>query len=95
MKRDLIVDEHNNIQLLSAKELAGRNINVNAVAPGFIQTRMTDKLSEEVRESYKKLIPLADFGQPEDVADSVLFLVSDLSGYITGQVLKVDGGMVM
>ncbi len=78
-----------------AKELAGRNINVNAVAPGFIQTRMTDKLSDEIKNNYVKLIPLAKLGQPEDVANTVLFLVSDLSDYITGQVLKVDGGMVM
>ncbi len=78
-----------------ARELAGRNINVNAVAPGFIRTRMTDKLTDEVKNSFVKTIPLAKLGQPEDVADAVLFLVSGLSKYITGQVIKVDGGMVM
>ena len=77
-----------------AKELASRSINVNAIAPGFIETNMTLKLSEEIRNSILKLIPLGKFGQAGDVADSALFLVSDNSAYITGQVIQVDGGMV-
>lgn len=78
-----------------AKELAARNILVNAVAPGFIETAMTEKLPEKARESLLHLIPLAKLGQPEDVARVVLFLSSDRSSYITGQVINVDGGMVM
>jgi len=78
-----------------AKELAARNILVNAVAPGFIETAMTEKLPEKARESLLQLIPLAKLGQPEDVARVVLFLSSDRSSYITGQVINVDGGMVM
>lgn len=77
-----------------AKELASRNINVNAIAPGFIETDMTLKLSEEVRNNILKLIPLGKFGQADNVADLALFLVSDDSTYITGQVVQVDGGMV-
>ena len=77
-----------------AKELAGRNVRANAVAPGFIETAMTDALKEEVRQAMLNLIPLKTFGQPEDVADVVLFLASDLSGYVTGQVISVCGGMV-
>ena len=77
-----------------AKELASRNINVNAIAPGFIETDMTLKLSEEIKNSILKLIPLGKLGQTGDVADSALFLVSDNSAYITGQVIQVDGGMV-
>ncbi len=76
-----------------AKELASRNINVNAIAPGFIETEMTLKLSEEVRNNILKLIPLGKFGQAGNVADLALFLVSDDSTYITGQVVRVDGGM--
>jgi 3-oxoacyl-[acyl-carrier protein] reductase len=79
----------------AAKELAGRNINVNAVAPGFIQTEMTAKLPEEIKEKMKEAIPLARFGMPEDVAALCLFLASGDSGYITGQTIVVDGGMVM
>lgn len=79
----------------TAKELASRGINVNAVAPGFIQTEMTDKLSEEVVENYTKNIPLGKLGQPEDVANVVAFLCSEEARYLTGQVIKVDGGMVM
>ncbi|MED4264712.1 3-oxoacyl-[acyl-carrier-protein] reductase [Priestia megaterium] len=79
----------------TAKELASRNITVNAVAPGFIATDMTDKLNEEVQAEMLKQIPLASFGQPEDVANAVAFLASDASRYITGQTLHVDGGMVM
>jgi len=78
-----------------AKELSARNILVNAVAPGFIETAMTEKLPEKARESLLQLIPLAKLGQPEDVAKVVLFLSSDRSNYITGQVINVDGGMVM
>jgi 3-oxoacyl-[acyl-carrier protein] reductase len=78
-----------------AKELASRNINVNAIAPGFIKTDMTAKLSQEVRDTMLKLIPLARLGDPSDVAKLALFLASDNSGYITGEVIKVDGGMVM
>jgi len=79
----------------TAKELASRNITVNAVAPGFIATDMTDKLNEEVQAEMLKKIPLASFGQPEDVANAVAFLASDASRYITGQTIHVDGGMVM
>jgi 3-oxoacyl-[acyl-carrier protein] reductase len=78
-----------------AKELAARNITVNAIAPGFIKTKMTDVLPDEVKENYKKLIPMKHFGEPEDVAQLALFLVSDQSSYITGQVICLDGGMVM
>jgi 3-oxoacyl-[acyl-carrier protein] reductase len=77
-----------------AKELAGRNVNVNAIAPGFIQTDMTAVLDEKVKSEMLKLIPLGKFGTPKDVADLTLFLVSDDSSYITGQVIQVDGGMV-
>ena len=79
----------------AAKELASRNINVNAIAPGFISTRMTDKLPEEVMNKMLGLIPKRTFGAPADVAGAALFLASDLSGYVTGQVIVVDGGMVM
>jgi 3-oxoacyl-[acyl-carrier protein] reductase len=78
-----------------AKEFASRGITVNAIAPGFIQTAMTDKLTQEQRDAITKLIPLASLGQPEDVADAVLFFASPSARYITGQVLPVDGGMVM
>jgi len=78
-----------------AKELAGRNITVNAIAPGFIATAMTEKLDPAVREAYLAAIPLKRAGTPEDVAQLCLFLVSDLAGYITGQVIRVDGGMLM
>ena len=78
-----------------AKELASRNINANAVAPGFIQTEMTAKLSEEVKEKMKAAIPLCKLGTPEDVAQVCLFLASEDSNYITGQTIVVDGGMVM
>ena len=78
-----------------AKELASRNVRANAVAPGFIQTKMTDALPEEVRQKMLEMIPVKRFGQPEDVARAVLFLASDASSYMTGQVLSVCGGMVM
>jgi len=78
-----------------AKEFASRNITVNAIAPGFIETRMTEKLPEEVKQAYFKLIPLGRFGKPEDVSSLALFLCSDQADYITGQVIAIDGGMVM
>lgn len=78
-----------------AKEVAKKNIRVNAVAPGFIHTDMTDKLPEKVVEEYLKNIPLNKLGKPENVADSVAFLASDMSEYITGQVLVVDGGLLI
>ena len=78
-----------------AKETAKRNVRVNAVAPGFIETAMTDKLSDEVKIEYAKAIPLGRMGNPEDVANAVLYLASGLSSYITGQVIRVDGGLVM
>jgi len=79
----------------TAKEFAKRGINVNAIAPGFIKTAMTDALPEATRDAMLKVIPKGAYGLPEDVANAVLFLSSDLSSYITGQVLTVDGGMVM
>lgn len=78
-----------------AKEFASRNVNVNAVAPGFIQTAMTDRLPEKAKEALMSIIPLGRLGQPEDVARAVLFLSSEASAYLTGQVINVDGGMVM
>jgi 3-oxoacyl-[acyl-carrier protein] reductase len=78
-----------------AKELAARNIRVNAVAPGFIETAMTDGIPEKIRESMIASIPLGRMGQPEDVAKAVCFLASDDSSYITGQVLVVSGGLAM
>ncbi len=78
-----------------AKETAKRNVRVNAVAPGFIETAMTDKLTDEVKADYSKAIPLGRMGQPEDIANTVLYLACDLSSYITGQVIRVDGGLVM
>lgn len=77
----------------AAKELGGRSIRVNAVAPGFIQTEMTDALPEEVRNAYMKNIPLQRFGSVKDIAQAVAFLASPASAYITGQVLAVNGGM--
>lgn len=79
----------------AAKELASRGITVNAVAPGFITTDMTDKLTEEVKEAMLSQIPLARFGEPGDIAKVVTFLASEDSRYMTGQTLHVDGGMVM
>jgi len=78
-----------------AKEYASRGITINAVAPGFIQTAMTDVLSDSVKEEMKRLIPLGRFGTVEDVANAVIFLASPDSGYITGQVIHVNGGMYM
>ncbi len=78
-----------------AKELAGRNVRANAVAPGFIETKMTEKLSPDVQQKMLEAIPMKRFGKPEDVANVVLFLASDASAYMTGQTLTVSGGMVM
>lgn len=79
----------------SAKELSSRNINCNAVAPGFIQTAMTDKLPEELKQKMLSAIPLNKFGSALDVANICLFLSSEESAYVTGQTIVVDGGMVM
>jgi len=78
-----------------ARELASRRINVNAVAPGFIQTSMTERLPLQVREKLSSQIPFGEIGKPEDVASAVLFLVSEEASYITGEVIRVDGGMAM
>ncbi|MGA2232231.1 MAG: 3-oxoacyl-[acyl-carrier-protein] reductase [Tepidisphaeraceae bacterium] len=78
-----------------AKELAGKNITCNVVAPGFITTDMTDVLNDQIKEQVKQFIPLKRFGQPQEIAAAVSFLAGPDSGYITGQVLVVDGGMVM
>lgn len=77
-----------------AKELGSRNIRSNAIAPGFIETEMTGELNAAATEEWKKSIPLKRGGQPEEVADACVFLASDMSKYITGQVLQVDGGML-
>src|SRR5215469_16106905 len=79
----------------AARELASRGILVNAVAPGFVETDMTAALNEQIRAEMLKSIPLGGFGQPEDIANAVLFLAGPAARYITGQVLTVDGGMVM
>jgi 3-oxoacyl-[acyl-carrier protein] reductase len=78
-----------------AREFAQRGINVNAIAPGYIETPMTDVLPEKTKEELKRLIPMERLGQPEDVAEAVLFLVTEASSYITGQVLNVNGGIYM
>lgn len=77
-----------------AKEVGSRNITVNAVAPGFIDTPMTQSLPDDVKEAYRKQIPLGRFGLPEDVANAVLFLASEEASYITGEVINVNGGML-
>lgn len=78
-----------------ARELASRGINVNAVAPGFIETDMTEILEEDIKNSLVKSIPMGRIGKPEDIANIVIFLASEISDYITGQVINVDGGMVI
>lgn len=77
-----------------AQELAGRNVQVNAIAPGFIDTEMTQKLPEDVRDAYLNNIPMKRFGNPDEIAQVALFLASPMSDYMTGQVLVVDGGMI-
>ncbi len=79
----------------TAKELAARNIRVNAVAPGFITSKMTEVLPEDIKAKMLEQIPLARFGDPSDIAKAVLFLVTDASAYITGQTISVNGGMFM
>lgn len=79
----------------AARELASRGITVNAIAPGFIETEMTDVLSDAVKEASIAQIPLGKFGRPEDIAKTAAFLASDAAGYITGQVIQVDGGMAI
>jgi 3-oxoacyl-[acyl-carrier protein] reductase len=78
-----------------AREFARRNITCNAVAPGFIETKMTESIPEKFREQYLQQIPLGRYGHPVDVASLVLFLASDMSTYITGQLIHVDGGLIM
>ena len=78
-----------------ARELASRNINVNVIAPGYINTEMTSVLPDKVKEEVLKTIPMKKIGEPKEIANLALFLSSDLSNYITGQVINVDGGMVM
>lgn len=78
-----------------AKEFAARNIQVNAIAPGFIQTDMTDEIPEKIREELISAIPLKRIGKPEDIANLVAFLASEKSDYITGQIIQVDGGMAI
>ena len=77
-----------------ALELGSRNIRCNAIAPGFIETEMTEKLDEQIVDGWRKAIPLKRGGTPEDVANACIFLASDMSSYMTGQILKIDGGMI-
>ena len=79
----------------TAKELSSRGIRCNAVAPGFIRSAMTDVLADDVKQKYLDAIPLAKFGETDQIADVVAFLASDMSSYVTGQVINVDGGLVM
>ena len=78
-----------------AKELSSRGVRANAIAPGFISTRMTEKLSEDLQKKMLEIIPLGRYGSPEDVAGAVSFLAGEDAAYVTGQVLQVCGGMVM
>ncbi len=78
-----------------AQEMGPKGIRANAIAPGFIETAMTAQLSDEIREEWKKKIPLRRGGQVEDIANTALYLASDLSSYVSGQVIQVDGGMNM
>ena len=77
-----------------AKELANRNITVNAVCPGFVATDMTDAMPEVIRQTIKDRIPVGRIGQPEDIANAVLFFASEEASFVTGQALTVDGGMI-
>jgi 3-oxoacyl-[acyl-carrier protein] reductase len=77
-----------------AKEMASRHITVNVIAPGFIETEMTQKIPEKLKEDFNKRIPAGYFGDPNDIAETVAFFASDVTRYITGQVLCVDGGMI-
>jgi len=77
-----------------SKEFGARGVNVNAIAPGFIQTKMTDNLPEDIKENYTNQIPLNRFGTSTDIANTVLFLASEKASYITGQVISVNGGMI-
>ncbi len=81
--------------LQSGLNLIKHGINVNAIAPGFIVTPMTDKLNDKQKDAIIAQIPMKDLGQPEDIANMALFLGSEMSSYVTGQVLSVDGGMAM
>ena len=92
---DTMVDQLPQLTKAVAKELGSRNVLANVVAPGFIDTEMTRALTEQQRTTLLAQIPLARLGEGRDVAGLVLFLASDLAGYITGQVFVVDGGMVM
>ena len=92
---DLIRPKFELVEKIFSDELASRGITVNAVAPGFIETEMTEVLSDKLKEEMRGQIPLARMGQPEDVAKAVAFLASEHASYITGQVLQIDGGMVM
>jgi 3-oxoacyl-[acyl-carrier protein] reductase len=78
----------------AAKELAKRNIRVNAIAPGFIRTRMTDQISPEIQKQVLERIPLGRYGEPEEVSQVAVFLASEWARYVTGQVIIVDGGLV-
>lgn len=78
-----------------AKELASRGIRVNAIAPGFVETDMTESLNDEIKDTMKSAIPLNSFGSPKDIANAVIFLASENSDYITGQIISVDGGMAI
>ena len=78
-----------------AKELAARGVTANAIAPGYIRTKMTDVLKDEVKQQILTRVPMGELGTPQDVANAALFLASDLASYVTGQVIPVDGGMVM